>query len=304
MKFKHLIILSVFITAGFFQAFSQAKPNMVEVAGGSFSMGNPTPKKGEEYQTPVHTVKVNSFYMAKYEVTVKEYKEFIADKSYKSFSKKHNHWMPPKPDTTWWQGHPETEKYYKNTAMLSWWGWQDDYPMFHVSWYDAVEYCNWLSQKHGYEPCYYKNADMGVSCDYTKNGYRLPTEAEWEYAARGGKKKDSYRYSGSNNINDVAWYDETTKQTGPRAVGSKKPNSLGIYDMSGNVWEWCNDFYSPYYYKNSPKDNPVNKTPTGNKSIRGGAWHYRADLSTVTSRDGPKNGFTNYNYGFRLVRKK
>jgi len=303
MKIKISIFVFLFLAVGILQSNGQTKPDMVLVNGDSFSMGNPNAKKQEEYQTPVHTVKVSDFYMAKKEVTVKEYKEFINDKSFKGFSNKHNHYMPSKPDSTWWQGHPETENFYE-TYIISWWGWQDQFPMFNVTWYDAVEYCNWLSEKTGLEPCYYVNEDFGVACDYSKNGYRLPTEAEWEYAARGGKNKDKYIYSGSNNIGDVAWYDDNTDLKGPKNVGTKKPNSLGIYDMSGNVWEWCNDFYSPFYYKNSPKDNPVNEYPTGAKSIRGGSWHYRADLATVTSRDGPKTGHTNYNYGFRLVRKK
>ncbi len=303
MKAKISIFVFLFIAVGIFQSNGQTKPDMVLVNGGSFSMGNPNPKSEEDYQTPVHTVKVSDFHMAKKEVTVKEYKEFINDKSFKGFSKKHYHAMPSKPDSTWWQGHPETKKFYES-HLLSWWSWQDNFPMFNVTWYDAAEYCNWLSAKTGLEPCYYVNEDFGVSCDYTKNGYRLPTEAEWEYAARGGKNKDSFKYSGSNTIGEVAWYDDNTALKGPKSVGTRKANSLGIYDMSGNVWEWCNDFYSPKYYETSPKENPVNEHPTGARAIRGGSWHYRADLATVTSRDGPKHGHTNYNYGFRLVRRK
>ncbi len=303
MKIKYLVLAIIFSAFCFLQNYAQTAPTMVDVAGGTFKMGNPQPKKGEEYQTPVHEVKISSFKMSIYEVTVQEYKIFIEDKSFVEFSKKHNHVMPHKPDSTWWQGHPDTKDFYQ-TYMASWWGWKSEYPMFNVTWYDAVEYCNWLSSKTGLEPCYGLNSDLGVTCDYTKSGYRLPTEAEWEYAARGGKNKEKTIYSGSNNISEVAWYDDNTKQQSPKTVGLKKANSLGIYDMSGNVWEWCNDFYSPNYYKNCPKENPVNTIPTGSKSIRGGSWHYRADLATVTSRDGPKTSHTNYNYGFRIVRKK
>ncbi len=285
---------------------AQTQPEMIFVKGGTYKMGNPNAKKNSKVEAdeqPVHTVKVSSFYISKYEITVAQYKEFIADKSYKEFARFGVvHKLPPAPDSTWWQGHPDCAKYW-SMQLNSWWGWQNNYPMFHVSWYDAVAYCNWLSIRSGLQPCYYIK-DGGVICNMKKNGYRLPTEAEWEYAARGGNKSKNYKYSGSNNYNDVAWVDDNTFMTGPRAVGTKKPNELGIYDMSGNVWEWCTDFYSPFYYKNSPVNNPVNTSPTGYRSIRGGSWHYRVQLATVYTRDGPKPGYTNYNYGFRVVRKK
>ncbi len=295
-----LIFLSVVVTA-------QTKPEMILVKGGSFSMGNPyndKARKGEADEKPVHKVNVNDFYISKYEITVKQYKEFIADKSYKEFERYGvRHSLPPKPDSTWWQGHPDAKKYWA-AQVQEWWGFKSNYPMFHVSWFDAIAYCNWLSIKTGLQPCYSINADGGIECDYSKNGYRLPTEAEWEYAARGGNKSHNYRFSGSNNFNEVAWVDDNTLLTGPRPVGTKKPNELGIYDMSGNVWEWCNDYYSSFYYSNSPEDNPVNKSPTGYRSLRGGSWHYRVEYATIYTRDGPKPGYTNYNYGFRVVRKK
>ena len=305
MKKILIIILSALTVYG----FAQTKPEMVLVKGGTFKMGNPYSDKareGNEDEHPVHTVKVSSFYISKYEITVKQFKEFLADKSYTEFERfgvKHK--LPSPPDSTWWQGHPDAKRYW-DLQVQKWWGWKDNYPMFHVTWYDAVAYCNWLSKKEGLQPCYSINADNGVDCDMSKNGYRLPTEAEWEYAARGGNKSQNYRFSGSNDYNEVAWVDDNTMMTGPRPVGTKKPNELGIYDMSGNVWEWCTDYYSPYFYSSATAKapNPVNNNITAYRSLRGGSWHYRVDLATVYSRDGPKPSYTNYNYGFRVVRKK
>lgn len=287
--------------------FGQTEPELILVKGGSFSMGNPFSdkmRKGDADEKPVHKVKLNDFYIGKYEVTVRQYKEFIADKTYKEFEKYGvSHRLPSAPDSVWWQGHPDAETYWKG-QVAEWWGCKNNFPMFYVSWFDAVAYCNWLSDKTGLEKCYSINADGGVDFDINKNGYRLPTEAEWEYAASGGSKSNGYRFSGSNNFNEVAWVDDNTLLSGPKSIGTKKANELGIYDMSGNVWEWCTDYYSPYYYGNSPSDNPVNEALTGYKVIRGGSWHYRVDYATITARDGPKPGYTNYNYGFRVVRNK
>ncbi len=302
---KHSLIIIIVLLS--FSVFGQTKPEMILVKGGTFQMGNPHTdknRKGDDDERPVHKVKVGKFEISKYEITVKQYKEFIADKSYDEFARFGVlHSLPPKPDSTWWQGHPDSELYWKG-QMNKWWGWNDNFPMFHVTWYQAVAYCNWLSQKTGLEKCYSINSEGSVVCDYSKNGYRLPTEAEWEFAARGGKSNNTNQFSGSNNFNEVAWIDDNTLLRGPKPVGTKKANELGIHDMSGNVWEWCNDYYSPYYYKNSPEDNPINERPTGYRVIRGGSWHYKVGYATLTTRDGPKPGFTNYNYGFRVVRKK
>jgi len=302
---KNLICL-FFLTLLLFPfiTYSQTKPDLILVTGGSFSMGNPysdAAKKGDADEKPVHNVKVNDFYIDKYEVTVKAYKEFIADNSFTEFSSLRQHKMPAPPDTTWMSEHTDTKKYYE-TTILKWWGWVDNYPMQYVTWFDAIAYCNWLSAKLGLDKCYSINDAKGIVCDFTKNGYRLPTEAEWEFAAIGGTSSKTYRFSGSNNSADVGWYDETTYYKGPQFVGTKAANELGIYDMTGNVWEWCYDYYSPFYYASSPKDNPINETPTGYKVIRGGAWHYRAEYATVFTRDGPESSYTNFMYGFRLAK--
>ncbi|MCQ2975707.1 MAG: formylglycine-generating enzyme family protein [Bacteroidales bacterium] len=283
---------------------SQAQPQMVKVEGGTFAMGNPGSKapKGDVDERPVHNVNLKDFYIGKYEVTVKEYKEFINDKSKDYFiNKRGTHQMPAPPDSTWLAEHPDTKKYYPLPTQ-KWWGWVDDYPMHHITWFDAVAFCNWLSDKYNLEKCYFENEDGGIECDLSKNGYRLPTEAEWEYAARGGQKSNNTVYAGSNNPIDVCWFDDTSKMKGPQKVGTKSANELGIYDMCGNVWEWCTDFYAKDFYSRSPKNNPVNETITSYRVLRGGSWHYHADYATLTSRDGPEPSFTNYNYGMRLAK--
>ncbi len=154
-------------------------------------------------------------------------------------------------------------------------------PVEQVRWHEAVEFCKKLSQKEG------------VS-------YRLPTEAEWEYAARGGNASKGYEYSGSNNVGEVAEYDgNNDKSTKP--VGGKEPNELGIYDMSGNIWEWCSDWYDSDYYKNSPSINPTGPSSGSDRVFRGGSWRYGATDCRVANRaSADPDGFVNL--GFRVVR--
>jgi len=134
-----------------------------------------------------------------------------------------------------------------------------------------------------------------------KGHYRLPTEAEYEYAARGGKKSKGFDYSGSNDENKVAWYANNSKdQSHP--VGEKKPNELGLVDMSGDVWEWCSDWFNMYYYKVSPSDNPQGPAQGEKKVLRGGTWMSLDEGCLVISRGAlmpaSKDKFT----GFRIVR--
>ncbi len=156
---------------------------------------------------PVHRVTINrSFYMSRYEVTQKQ----------------------------WWEVMGTNPSHFEG----------DDLPVETVSWYNAVEYCNRLSRKEGLTPCYQGSGEK-IACDFSANGYRIPTEAEWEYAARGGNQSMSYTYSGSNSAGDVGWYGENSSdKTHP--VGQKRSNELGLYDMSGNVGEWCWDWYGKY----------------------------------------------------------
>jgi formylglycine-generating enzyme required for sulfatase activity len=186
-------------------------------------MGDNSGASGDDAK-PAHSVTITSFAIAKTETTIGQYRIFC-----KATGK-------PMPEQT-----PS-------------WGWHDDDPMVNVEWYDAVDYCNWLT-----------------SIDRDGHIYRLPTEAEYEYAARGGSKSHNYIYSGSNKAGDVCW-DNTNSGGHPHAVATLKPNELGIYDMSGNVLEWCNDRYDSVYYAVSPSLNPNGSESGTTRVIRGGSW--------------------------------
>ncbi|HBA26440.1 MAG TPA: hypothetical protein DCY98_03455, partial [Nitrospinae bacterium] len=133
---------------------------------------------------------------------------------------------------------------------------------------------------------------------FVKGEFRLPTEAEWEYAARSGGKSE--KYSGGNNIDSVAWYSGNSgSKTHP--VGQKEANGLGLYDMTGNVWEWTNDWYADDYYRKSPKNNPEGASSGQHRVLRGGSWGDTPQRLRTANRvrDGP--GERDYNFGFRLV---
>ena len=170
-------------------------------------------------------------------------------------------------------------------------------PVESVSWYGAVKFCNALSNRDGLTPCY-SGSGKKIKCDFSANGYRLPTEAEWEYAASGGKNEDGYGYAGSDDIDEVAWYDENCgNHTQP--VAKKKPNSLGLYDISGNVWEWCWDWYDDEF---TGGDNPFGASAGGFRVLRGGSWYINSDYASVCLRSLSTPVNRNNRYGFRLAR--
>ena len=134
----------------------------------------------------------------------------------------------------------------------------------------------------------------------TGKQFRLPTEAEWEYAARGGDRSRAYKYAGSNNIGSVAWfYDNSEDTTHP--VGQKQANELGLYDMSGNVWEWCQDWYGENYYGSSPSQNPNGPSTGSYRVLRGGGWSGIAGGSRVSNRGNFPPDFRDYFLGLRLA---
>jgi len=232
--------------------------DLVYVRGGSFEMGS---EKGESDEKPMHTITLSNYFIGKYEVMVGQFRKFIAATGYKtsadinggSYLWNGSQWKL-QPGINWEYDalgfkRPETE---------------ENHPVIHVSWTDALEYTKWLSSVTG-------------------KAFRLPTEAEWEFAARGGMSSNGYTFAGSNDINQVAWsLDNKSNQTFP--VGKKQPNELGIYDMTGNVWEWCNDWYDADYYAKSPSTNPQGSKSGLFKVIRGGSWGGLSNFNRVTFR--------------------
>ena len=186
-------------------------------------------------------------------------------------------------------------------------------PVNTISWYAALVYCNTRSIKEGLTPCYVISGSTdpdgwgsvptdnnstwnAATCDFKANGYRLPTEAEWEWAARGGG--ESYTYAGSDTIDEVAWYTENTKGSGTRDVKSKMANAYGLYDMSGNVYEWCWDWYGSI-----SSDTAATGSSSGSyRCLRGGSWCNSASIARVAYRSSNYPSCRSYFYGFRVVR--
>ena len=250
-------------------------PEMVFVQGGSFKMGS-NDYSGEK---PIHAVALDNFYIGKYEVTVAQFAAFVKETAYVTTAEREDSSRIYDGSSWKWQRGVFWKHGISGSVRP-----QSEYnhPVIHVSWHDAAAYCDWLNRKTGHK-------------------YRLPTEAEWEYAARGGQQTHKYKYSGSNTIEDVAWYwDNANKLT--HTVGTKQANELGLYDMTGNVLEWCNDWYDSDYYQNSPSRNPQGAASGTYRVLRGGAWDGVNLSSRVAVRVVSIPTGRNYNVGFRVAR--
>ena len=248
--------------------------DFILVPGGTF---NPTSS---------YTVSLSSFYIGKYEVTQSEYQAVMGI------------------NPSYFSGNPNR-------------------PVEQVSWFNAIEYSNRRSMQEGLTPAYSystfgTNPDVwptgwntsdtnhtNVSCNWSANGYRLPTEMEWMFAAKGGNQSQGYTYSGSNTIGNVAWYysnsnigDGQWRRT--HDVGLKAANELGTFDMSGNVWEWVWDIYGSY--PSGSQNNPTGANSGSYRVQRGGSWAYNANYCTVSFRIAYVATITNSDIGFRCVR--
>lgn len=276
---RKLLMFFLIATMLVISACSQDKPepkdNLVFVQGGTF--------KNNKTNFAGRNVTLSNFYIGKYEVTQKEWEDVMGN------------------NPSGFKG--------------------DQLPVEMVSWYDAVEYCNQRSIQEGLKPHYNIDKDTQdqnnkndndnikwtVTINEGTNGYRLPTEAEWEYAASGGQESKNYTYSGSNNADKVAWYWKNagdkiltgdwnwpaieSNKTKTKSIGTQQPNELGIYDMSGNVREWCWDWYSD-----------AESQIASFRVIKGGGWIGGVNNNEIAFRGKfDANGF-GPDQGFRVVR--
>lgn len=232
------------------------------VPKGTFTMGSPAGEAGRSSDEVQHMVTLSSdFLMAETEVTQRQYQNVMGF------------------NPSLFQG--------------------DERPVEQVSWLDAVAYCNELSKKENLEPCYQINGGTvgwkdGVKC----TGYRLPTEAEWEYAARAPA---TTRYAGSDNVDEVAWYSSNSVNT-THPVKTKKANDRGLYDLSGNVWEWVWDWYL-VNYESLPSVDPIGPGNATWRVIRGGSWGGSGEAYVrVADRGADEPAMRNPNWGIRLAR--
>ena len=266
----------------------------VLIPAGTFQMGS---NEGYDSNKPVHEVKITKpFYMGKYEVTQAEYEKYCS--------------------------------YTGSNSPNSSYGDGDNYPAYYVSWYDVLVYCNKRSIAEGLTPCYSiidstNPEEWGelptawddplcdtwdvATCDFNANGYRLPTEAEWEYAARAGDNTvDSLTYSGTSDVNklgDYAWYNDNSNST-THEVGTKKANAFGLYDMSGNVNEWCWNWYTDSYDTTTEGgNNPTGSSAGSYRVCRGGSWYFIANSASVSRRSNSSPFCRDGYLGFRVVRQ-
>lgn len=187
--------------------------------------------------------------------------------------------------------------------------WQDGKkPVERVRWREAKQYCNERSLLEGLKPCYNEKS-MDWECDYAAPGYRLPTEAEWEYACRAGTA-GAYDFGTADKLRQYAWFKENAGES-THPAGQKKPNAWGIHDLYGNVSEWCEDVYQPNYYRESPAADPTGPPNSGKdvrRVLRGGSWKASAERCRATARQGELTGdsdacFATDYCGFRCVRR-
>jgi len=237
----------------------------INVNGGTFQMGI---DDGGSDEQPIHTVTLSSFEITKYEVTNGQYCEFLNDIGCNS-NGSHNGEQYIDMGSGYCQINYSGGQFVPESGKT-------DFPVIYVSWYGANAFAKWA-------------------------GGRLPTEAEWEFAARGGNSSNGYTYSGSNAVGDVAWY-YTNSGDQTHQVGTKADNELGTHDMSGNVWEWCNDWYDSDYYTSSPQNNPQGPANGTNRVLRGGSWNYDAHYCRVAKRSGNLPDHAYYYLGFRVAR--
>jgi len=264
---------------------------MVYVPGGTYRMGEDLGTAADYSFVTVHDVTLDGFSMGKYEVTQEQWQAVMGS-------------LPA------------------GLTSGTNCGRGGNYPVYHVSWYDAVVFCNKLSMMEGLSPAYKINGSTNPSAWGAvpakhnaawnaveivdgSTGYRLPTEAQWEYAAKGGDHAApgwvGYTYSGSDDVNNVGWNNIDGSHTA-KLVGGKAPNALGLYDMTGNVFEWCWDWYDPYISSAQTDPSGPAYSLWNQRVVRGGGWNTAAVNMRSISRNKTNPSYTYNGLGFRVVR--
>jgi formylglycine-generating enzyme required for sulfatase activity len=309
MRKKGLVAVCILIML--IAASAWASPEMVLVKAGSFQMGNPGEDGVYLYAKPVHLVKLTyDFEIGKYEITNEQFLEFLNDADVTSNGYLNEHPLL-NTDSEYF------EFQYKRGKFILIRNENTNYPVIEITWWGAIEFCNWLSEKKEMAKAYDSEGNLldkhgNKTTDITQvEGYRLPTEAEWEYAARGGHKSiEDYKYAGSNDFEDVAWVRSNSVNKnnpiyngqGTHEIGQKAPNELGLYDMSGNVGEWCHDYFIKY--TSETRINPTGPDRSHFRMIRGGGWYSPGEWSAVFMRFSTEPESTHYNHGFRIARTR
>ncbi len=254
------------------------------IPSGSFLMGS---DKGDSSEKPVHKVAINNFFMSKYETT------------YANWAKVY----------TWAMANGYA---FDNTGSMgyNYKGVSNDNPVVNVNWYDAVKWCNALSEMEKKTPVYYTDdkltkvyktgaADLNLkNVKWDANGYRLPTEAEWEYACRSASTNTYFWGDNANEMRNYTWYKENSTSS-THDVGTKQPNDWNLYDINGNVWEWCWDVFGSYIEnENTDPKGPASGT---NRVIKGGGWNSLAEDFRPSTRVQYEPTFYYNNMGFRIA---
>ena len=270
------------VSTNLFVPLDNDEIEMVYVKGGTFMMGATSEQGDDVYidEKPVHQVTLSDYYIGKYEVTQGLWEKVMGTTVEQQRDKEVDSIVEWSKE----MGEMTVEEYCEEMGMTmkqlrdesSLYGIAPNYPMYWVSWDEVWEFCRKLTQLTGKK-------------------YALPTEAQWEYAARGGEKSKGCKYSGSNDIDKVAWCSDNSGKK-IHLVGSKQPNELGIYDMSGNVLEWCQDKYHAYNTQNS-----AGISSDSGRILRGGSWHSRAGGCRVSIRYCYTSSIRDFNLGSRVV---
>jgi len=265
-----LLTLSLIYSTAMATNNSDPATEFIPVKAGCFQMGN-TFGDGYHVERPVHDVCVNSYSISKFDVTKGAFKIFIDSTGYRTEAEIGDGCYVY--DGISWGKKPGAD--WRSPGFPQ----DNDHPVVCISWNDATAYAQWFSRTNN-------------------RNYRLPTEAEWEYAARSGGKHE--KFAGGNDIEALAWYSGNSGNT-THPVGKKLANGLGLYDMSGNVWQWTADWYDESYYRNSPRNNPAGPLIGTKRVFRGGSWFYDERGVRASYRDFYVPGFSSSYLGFRLV---